>query len=197
MNIQHTSQRGGLALLGILAFAIVFSAYGINTVRFGGEMHRVNQQLHEFNADILPPPAYLVEAYLVTNLVARSPEQVEGFAAKLEVLERQWRERGEHWAASDLDPELKAGIAATVAEDGTAFWQIVDERLIPAARARDMEAKARALAALDAVYVRHRDRIERLHLRRCPGHRLDEPDPAPGGYRHPGQRHHHRYRLHG
>ncbi len=162
MSIQHTSQRGGLALLGILAFAIVFSAFGINTVRFGGEMHRVNQQLHEFNADILPPPAYLVEAYLVANLVARSPEQVEGFAAKLEVLERQWRERGEHWAASDLDPELKAGIAATVAEDGAAFWQIVDERLIPAAQAGDVEAKSRALAALDAVYLRHRDRIDAL-----------------------------------
>lgn len=162
MSIQHTSQRGGLALLGILAFAIVFSAFGINTVRFGGEMHRVNQQLHEFNADILPPPAYLVEAYLVANLVARSPDQVEGFAAKLEVLERQWRERGEHWAASDLDPELKVGIAATVAEDGAAFWQIVDERLIPAARAGDVEAKTRALTALDAVYLRHRDRIDAL-----------------------------------
>mgnify|MGYP006194260293 CR=1 FL=1 len=47
-------------------------------------MHRVNQQLHEFNADILPPPAYLVEAYLVTNLVARSPGKVDAYAEKLD-----------------------------------------------------------------------------------------------------------------
>ncbi len=162
MNIQQQSQRGGAALIGLLACAILFSAVGINTVRFGGEMHRVNQQLHEFTADILPPPEYLVESYLLANLVARSPEQTEDLAGKLAELKRQWRARADVWAASDLDPQLKAGIAETVSDDGAAFWRIVEDRLLPAARAGDLAAKARALADLDAVYERHRTRIDAL-----------------------------------
>lgn len=162
MNIQQMCQRGGLVLIGVLAVAVAFSAYGINTIRFGGEMHRVNQQLNDFNADILPPPEYLVESYLIANLVARSPGEADAYGRKLAVLKGQWRDRADHWAASDLDPSLKSGIATTVEQDGTAFWQIVEERLLPAARAGDESGTARALAALDTVYDRHRNRIDTL-----------------------------------
>lgn len=162
MNIQQMSQRGGVALFGLLAAAILFSAYGINTVRFGGEMHRVNQQLNDFNADIFPPPEYLVESYLIANLVARSPSEVAGYAGELAELKKQWRDRADHWASSDLDPGLKAGIAQTVAQDGTTFWEIVDGRLLPAARAGSADETARSLAALDDVYARHRGRIDAL-----------------------------------
>ncbi len=162
MNIQQLSRRGGFSLIGLIIVAIVFSAYGINAIRFGGEMHRVNQQLNDFNADILPPPEYLVESYLIANLVARSPEQVEAYAKDLYVLKRQWRERADHWAKSDLEPELKAGIAETVDEDGKAFWQTIESRLIPAAQRRDAEEIKRALATLDGVYARHRSHIDIL-----------------------------------
>lgn len=162
MNIQQLSQRGGIILLALTALATVFSAIGINAIRFGGEMHRTNQQLHEFNADILPPPAYLVESYLVANLVVRSPGEVVGHARKLAQLKRDWRSRADHWAASDLVEDLKSGIAKTVTQDGEAFWQIVDGRLLPAARAGDGAAAMAALAELDTVYGRHRTRIDAL-----------------------------------
>ncbi|RNJ62809.1 MAG: methyl-accepting chemotaxis protein [Porphyrobacter sp. IPPAS B-1204] len=162
MSIHQLSRRGGFALIGLLAFAIVFSAYGINTIRFGGEMHRVNQQLNDYNADILPPPEYLVESYLVANLVTRSPARVEEFSKKLAELKRLWRERADHWESSDLDPSLKAGIAETVSQDGSIFWQIVETRLLPAARKGDAGEMALSLTALDEVYERHRTHIDAL-----------------------------------
>jgi len=162
MNIQQISKRGGFALIVLLAIAVIFAAFGINTIRFGGEMHRVNQQLNDFNADILPPPEYLVESYLVANLVARSPARADAFGAKLAALKRQWRERADHWAASDLDPELKAGIAKTVAQDGAVFWQITETRLLPAAKLGEAAVTAQALSELDEVYERHRTHIDAL-----------------------------------
>jgi methyl-accepting chemotaxis protein len=162
MNIKMMSQRAGFALMGLLGLAIVFSAYGVNTIRFGGEMHRESQQLNDFNADILPPPEYLVEAYLTANLLARSPSQLAEYGRKLAELKSQWRDRAGHWAASDLDPGLKTGIAETVTQDGTAFWKIVEDDLLPAARAGDAIGKSRALADLDEVYERHRTRIDAL-----------------------------------
>lgn len=162
MNIQQLSRTGGAALVALLLAATLIASLGVNAIRFGGEMHRTNQQLHEFNADILPPPSYLVEAYLVANLVARSPRGIDDYARKLARLKRDWRVRADHWAKSDLDAGLKAGLAATVAEDGEAFWALVEERLLPAARAGDPAGQAEALARLDAVYARHRSRIDTL-----------------------------------
>ena len=162
MSIQTASRKIGLALIGLIGLAALFSTYGINTIRFGGEMHRVNQQLNDFNADILPPPEYLVEAYLVANLVARSPGQVDTYAGKLASLRGEWRKRADHWAESDLDADLKAGLAATVAQDGAAFWQVVDQRLLPAARSDNAPAMAAALVDLDSIYERHRARIDTL-----------------------------------
>lgn len=156
------SQRAGFALLSFLGLAIVFSAYGINTIRFGGEMHRVNQQLNDFNADILPPPEYLVESYLIANLIARSPSRLDGYSRKLAELKSEWRDRAGHWAASDLEPGLKAGIARTVTEDGAAFWKIIEDRLLPSARAGDAIRTTQALSDLDQVYERHRTRIDAL-----------------------------------
>ena len=46
MNIQKMSQRAGIALLSLLGLAMVFSAYGINTIRFGGEApHTANTSI--------------------------------------------------------------------------------------------------------------------------------------------------------
>lgn len=162
MSIRKISQNASFALMALLLMSIAFGAYSINTIRFGGEMHRVNQQLHEFNADILPPPEYLVESYLVANLVVRSPRNVEDYAQTLGRLQQEWQTRADYWAASDLDPRLKAGIAETVAEDGKAFWRVVDERILPAARLGDVAAKRQALGELDAIYERHRAKIDAL-----------------------------------
>ncbi len=162
MNIQQLSRTGGTALVAVILASTLAFGFGVNAIRFGGDMHLGNQQLHEFNADILPPPSYLVEAYLVAHLVVRSPGRLDAHAAKLDRLKRDFRKRANHWAASDLDPRLKAGLATTAAEDGEAFWALIDNRLIPAARAGDAGAQADALARLDAVYDRHRARIDSL-----------------------------------
>lgn len=162
MNIQNFSRMGGLALLALLSVTALLSAFGINAIRYGGDMHRVNQQVNNFNADILPPPSYLVEAYLIANLLVRSPNELEANVAKLASLKRDFTKRANHWAASDLDEKLKAGLAATVRNDGEAFWTIVEERLVPAARAGDGAAQANALMRLDTVYERHRTSIDAL-----------------------------------
>lgn len=162
MSIQQMSKRGALALTGVIGVAGVLCTYSINEIRFGGEMHRANQQLHEFNADILPPPAYLLESYLEANLLARNPASVGERAEKLAALEEAFAQRAAYWADSDLEPTLREGLADTVSADGTAFWGLVNKELIPAARRGDDAALDRALGRLGGVYQAHRTKIDRL-----------------------------------
>jgi methyl-accepting chemotaxis protein len=61
-----------------------------------------------------------------------------------------------------LQPGLRDGLAATVREDGTAFWATIDKQLIPAARRQDAAAMERALKALDGSYQSHRSKIDAL-----------------------------------
>lgn len=162
MSIRELCRKGAVALIGLIVIAALLSAYAINKVRFGGEMHRVNQQLSEFNADILPPPAYLLESYLEVNLLARDPSSVAKRAPRLAKLEQEFAARAEYWAASDLDPDLRNGIAATVSKDGRAFWAVVHEQLLPAARAGDRTALDAATRDLGRIYDSHRQRIDAL-----------------------------------
>jgi methyl-accepting chemotaxis protein len=162
MSISQVSRRGALALGLIIAVAAALAAFAINEIRFGGDMHRSNQQLHEFNADILPPPGYLLESYLEATLVARDPASVGARAKRLEALEKDFYTRASHWAASDLEPALREGFAITVREDGKAFWGLVDDKLIPAARAGDRAAIDRAANEIAVVYAAHRKRIDAL-----------------------------------
>ena len=162
MSIRKLSNRGAGLLSAIIVVAGLLCTYAINEIRFGGEMHRTNQQLHEFNADILPPPGYLIEPYLVANLVARNPQGVGEHVERLTALHRDFDSRAQHWARSDLDPALRAGFDETVRKDGKAFWNVVERALIPAARRGDQVAVDRAMAELGRFYASHRQRIDAL-----------------------------------
>lgn len=91
-----------------------------------------------------------------------APGKANATIAKLGALEQVWRERAAHWAASDVDQQLKDGMARTVAEDGEAFWAVVNQRLVPASQRGDAAARLAALAELETIYQRHRARIDEL-----------------------------------
>lgn len=162
MNIARLSRFGGFGLIATILLAALIAAWGINEIRFGGDLHRKDQQLNEFNADILPPPQYLVESFLEAELMANDLTRLEEHSARLDQLKADWRLRADYWAASDLDADLKAGIAATVANHGVAFWQEVDQVLKPSVRRGDEAAAKRSLDRLGELYRSHREAISAL-----------------------------------
>lgn len=162
MSIQKLSRIGGLGLIGTILLAAVIAAWGINEIRFGGDMHRKDQQLNEFNADILPPPQYLVESYLEAELLFTNRASTQDHLARLEKLEAEWRERRDYWAKSDIDPLLQSGIAATAEKDGARFWQEINTTLKPAIRNNDREAAEASLDRIGQFYRSHRADINVL-----------------------------------
>ncbi|WP_432199941.1 methyl-accepting chemotaxis protein [Erythrobacter sp. W53] len=162
MTIQKFGKLGGFALIAIITIAALIAAWGINTIRFGGEMHLKNQQLHEFNADILPPPEYLLEPFMEANLLALYPAEFADHSDRLETQKSVWEERAAYWKASDLDAKLKAGLVETNENDGTRFWQEIEGVLKPAVRRGDESAARASLARLLVIYRDHRETIDEL-----------------------------------
>ncbi len=84
----------GLGSIGLAALAL-FAVTSINRVRVHGPLYQSIVQEKDLLADILPPPAYLIESFLTADRVLHSArvEERESQLAKLDSLQRDFLAR--------------------------------------------------------------------------------------------------------
>ena len=162
MTIQKLSRYVSVAIIGLIGVGGLVAFYGVNQIRFGGEMQLENERMAAFEAAINPPPAYLLEPFMEVNLMANNPENFAEHAQYLARQKREWQAATEAWAASELDGDLKAGLAATTRDDGSRFWTKIEGELLPAIKREDIAGSRRALRELLMIYRDHRGAIDQL-----------------------------------
>ncbi len=143
MLIKRQVQLGSRIIMVLIAIAVAVTGVTIALVRFGGPMTEENTLQDVLLADILPPPAYSVEPYLLTSLMASDPASVARHMLRLDITRDEFRQRQAYWAETPVPDELQAQVDATIAS-ADAFWKIVDSRFVPAANAGDA-SRMRAL----------------------------------------------------
>lgn len=153
-----------LAATALLSLAVVagLAWTTIRTVQVNGPLYRQISLSEELLADVLPPPAYIIESYLVTHQMADvPPAERERLAARAAVLRQEYEERTAFWADSLSDPRLKRLLAGGAHAAAREFFDLRDERFVPALRAgRHDEAKRILVGPLEAAYSRHRANID-------------------------------------
>ena len=162
MTIQQIFRYVGTGLVGLLLASGIVAFVGVDTIRFGGDIQRANQELSDFRADVYPPPGYLVEAFALANVMAVHPESYEINDKRLNNLERDWRETAAQWEKSDLDADLKADFRRIVESDASAFWDEVNNTLKPAVRNGRASVVDASLDRLLSIYRTHRSKIDAL-----------------------------------
>ena len=150
-----------LALVALIVFAIT-ALTTLSTVKVGGPKEQAITEQNILLADILPPPAYLVEtnlAALQMRVAALEGDTATVQASKemIEVGIEQFTQRQEYWqrtlAGAPLD-KMK-----TVQSTGTTYLDTLQNQLLPAVQANDREAIAAAGTTLDAQFIEHRDAV--------------------------------------
>ncbi|PLK24971.1 chemotaxis protein [Porphyrobacter sp. TH134] len=136
MLITNQVRLGSRVIIGLISLAVAVTAVTIALVRFGGPMTEENTLQDVLLADILPPPAYSVEPYLLTLLIASDPSAAERHLKRLDITRTEFRDRQAFWAKTPVTPELQAQVNATI-QSADAFWAIVDTRFLPAFKAGD------------------------------------------------------------
>ncbi|WP_429216922.1 methyl-accepting chemotaxis protein [Aeromonas veronii] len=108
-------------------------------------------------ADILPPPLYLIESQLqVYTLLHAKPEEREALLQTLARLQQEFESRNRFWQESSLNEPLRELLLGEQKVQGELFWQLLNDRFVPAIKAGDL-AQAGALAArLHTLYNAHR-----------------------------------------
>ncbi|ODU76648.1 MAG: hypothetical protein ABT10_26195 [Novosphingobium sp. SCN 63-17] len=161
-SIARKTRIGAMTILFVLLTAGLLAGWGFNDIRLGGALHRRNQQVSDFVADILPPPEYVIEGFLEASLLHNNPALLADKRSRLGDLERTFRQKSSDWAASDLDADLKQQLAGQAQRSGEQFWAVLDEDFLPALSRGDAPGAQAAYDRLSAIYTTHRGQIEAL-----------------------------------
>ena len=162
MSIKSKCRSGGIAALSILLLGGVVTGFEINTIRIGGPVAQANQAINDLQADILPPPAYIIEPYLEATLLVQDPASLDERRPVLARLERDFRASIARWQVSDIDDGLKRALIDQAARPADAFWQELDQIMLPAIRRGDRPAMQASYARLTTLYAAHRRAIDTL-----------------------------------
>jgi methyl-accepting chemotaxis protein len=164
MTLRLTISRAilifGLITAAGLGAVIATSVYGLAQVRIGGPLYNQIKLGNDFIADILPPPEYVIEAYLEATLVLHDPAELAVHRDRIAQLKKEYDERREFWVKSDLDSTLKIKLAEKSDSEVRRFWSAIHDGLLPALVKGDSAAAAKSYAEITARYAAHRAIID-------------------------------------
>ena len=160
LSISRAILIFGLVTALGLGAVIATSVYGLSQLKVGGPLYKQLKLGNDLIADILPPPEYVIEAYLEATLVLHDPAQLSAHRDRLAQLKKEYDERHEFWVKSDLDPTLKTKLVEKSHNEVKRFWTAIQEGLLPALSRADTAAATKSYAEIAARYAAHRAVID-------------------------------------
>ncbi|MGE0878034.1 MAG: methyl-accepting chemotaxis protein [Acidimicrobiia bacterium] len=158
-----------LAIAAACVLFVVFALVAMSTlftVRVGGPRFASISQNNELLADVLPPPAYLVETHLIVHQMVTSVAQgdakaLESMIAKEKSLHADYTARHDHWGQTLGAGELRTALLENSYDPAKAYFDLVETQLIPALQRDDVGAATKLLTGpVDAAYDAHRTAID-------------------------------------
>ncbi len=146
---------------GLLALTLV-GWLTLNTVRIGGQNYRDIVAGKDLTADILPPPLYVIEAYLTAHEAKSEPGTIDRAQATLARLHKDYDARLAVWRASDIDPAVKDILLGESDQAAGRFWDIAENQLLPAVRRGDQAEIDRLTPLMSTAYQRHRKAVDSM-----------------------------------
>lgn len=153
----------------IASFAVCFAAYGlcsfsiVSELRVNGPLSDKMQMATDLTSDVLPPPEYVVESYLVCfQLVDASAAEQAPLIERLAALKKDYDDRHRYWEAQPLNPDTRQALISDAHPAAVAFYQTVYNDFIPAVRRADKVGAHDALRRISQQYETHRKAIDRV-----------------------------------
>jgi methyl-accepting chemotaxis protein len=151
-------------------FVAGFVIYGgwsfkiLNELKVNGPVYERIVQSKDLIADILPPPEYIIESYMVCLQMSATDDQAtrQKLAERLKQLKGEYDARHVYWAGQTLEPELKQAMLEQAHAPAVTFYKTAFDEYIPALTGQDKEAAAAVLSRLGAYYETHRKVVDRL-----------------------------------
>jgi methyl-accepting chemotaxis protein len=136
------------------------SLYGLSQLKVGGPLYDQIKLGNDLVADILPPPAYVIEAYLEATLAIDEPDSFPLHRERIGRLKTEYQDRHAFWLKAPLDPSIKARLIEDSDREVKKFWGVLDASLFPAIESKDPDTAMQAYRDLTKAYTAHRAIID-------------------------------------
>ena len=162
MRIQKAINLLAVAVFAGLLASAAASFYAIQQLRVGGPLYDRVVLGKDLVADILPPPAYVIEAYLVTRLALDAPDTVGEAKARIAKLHEEYSQRHAFWTDAPLPADLKRDMVEASHAEVQRFWAEVEGDFLPALERGDADAARASMGEVAAAYAAHREVVDRM-----------------------------------
>lgn len=181
-NSRYTTRFAALVLFFLVSFS-VYGLYCFNTVtavKINGTFYQRIMQGKDVIADILPPPAYLIETYLTAfQMLEAEPTALSGLEAKIGRLRAEYLASQEHWRRDLEEGPMKRLLVEESYRPGLRMLEILETEFIPALRAGNREkAKIVLFRDFQPEYAVHRAAIDKVVALALERHRQVEASAA-------------------
>jgi len=143
-TLTNLSMTGKLLLLasvfagGFIVFAInAFTT--IHTVKVDGKLYAKIMADKNLMADVIPPPAFVMESLLVAHSLreATSKNEINALVEQHSKLKKDYIDSINRWSTTLTDKELREDLLEKSLEPAKKFFSVFDKRLLPAIEAGD------------------------------------------------------------
>ena len=146
-------------LLALIAFAALgYFALQNSSVR--GDEYKALKQAQDLRADVIPPPASLLEAWATVNHIAVVAATTDGFLpdnqavidrdfVTLASVQVQFEASMAYWSTQGLDQRVDIRLIQIGGQAGTRFFQAVQDELRPAVESKDVQAVIEVVRSME------------------------------------------------
>jgi methyl-accepting chemotaxis protein len=153
-----------LCIFAFIAFALL-AWNTIETTKVTGARYQSIVASKDLIADILPPPEYIVEAYLVVyQLVDETdPAKQKALVDRIHALRRDFDERHAVWTTTLPEGRLREQFLDVSYHPAVRFFEVTEAQVLPAVERNEREkARAALRDLLLPLYEKHRTAIEEV-----------------------------------
>lgn len=152
----------GVPVLGLAFFAgTAFTT--LEKVRVQGPIYNQIVQGKDLIADILPPPAYIVETHMEVLAMSGASEraEIERIAQRCKQLRTDYNTRIDVWAKSLPDGAMKTELLQASQEPAQAYFAALENEFVPAMLAENADEAEKVLdTKLKPLFAAHRTAID-------------------------------------
>jgi methyl-accepting chemotaxis protein len=154
----------------VASLILGFSAFGfatfqaMNTLNVNGPVYQRIMQGKDIIADVLPPPAYIIESYLVALQLtqATDPDEIGTLVAHFQSLKKEYESRHRYWQGQSLQQNLQAALLEDSYKAAQTFYQEAGQRFLPSIQAGDHASSQASLKQMRHAYELHRAAINEV-----------------------------------
>jgi methyl-accepting chemotaxis protein len=170
MEILRTLKLARRLTVLIAIFSVGFILYGfwsfktLNELKVNGPVYARIVQGKDLVADVLPPPEYILEAYLVSFQLMGAEDKAAQkiLIARFNVLKTDYDQRHVFWSKQGLDADIADGLLSRTYRPAMAFFDLAFREFIPAIQTQNKEAARRAMVQMQSAYEQHLRAVNQL-----------------------------------